>query len=450
MKFRSGLRTKFKFDLISRAVLAGIIPLLALTRAWAAEPPGTAHVFDVRHYGAKGDGETLDTAAIQKALDECGIAGSGTVRFPKGTYLSKPVYLHSRTTLQLEAGAILQATDKRGDFLNPGKTNSFNAFLSGTNLANIVILGPGVIDGAGARWWGPAEAARRRTPGYVLPRPRMISLTGCDNVRVQDVVLRNSPLTHLALTACQNVVISNITVRTPSGAANTDAIDPINCRKVLITRCRIDTGDDNISIKSEGVIPGRPFASEDITVTDCLFLHGHGMSVGAATVGGVRNVTVQNCRFENTENGIRVKSLRGRGGMVENIRFSDITMSNVNPAITFTCYYLTNSAGDPVPRFPPEHDAPQAVHETTPVFRNICVSNLTATCQNSAGVMIGLPESPISNVVLENVSIRAATTGLAIRNAKDVQFKHVTVVNGQGPPFLLENAQVESLNAGDD
>ena len=447
MKLRSHGRAKYQSNLIIPTALTLIFALLTVVSGRAAEPPAVTRVFDVRHFGATGDGRTLDTSAIQQALDECGSAGGGIVRFPAGTYLSKPVFLHSRTTVQLEAEAVLQATDKRADFLIPGKTNSFIAFLNGTNLHDVAIIGPGAIDGAGAPWWGPAEAARRRTPGYVLPRPRMISLTQCVNVRVQDVLLRNSPLTHLALTACENVVISNITVRTPSGAANTDAIDPISCKKVLITHCCTDTGDDNISIKSDGVIPGRAFASEDITVTDCLFLHGHGMSIGAATVGGVRNVTVRNCRFQDTENGIRVKSQRGRGGIVENVRFSDITMSNVNPAITFTCYYMTNSAGDLVPRFPPEHDAPQPVQETTPVFRNIHVRNLTATSQSSAGIMIGLPESPISNVVLENVNIQAATTGLSIRNARDLRFRQVTVVNGQGPPFVLENAQVDGLKA---
>ncbi len=420
---------------------------LTMVSGWTAESPASAGVFDVRQFGAKGDGRTLDTSAIQKALDECGTAGGGAVRFPAGTYLSQPIFLHSGTTLQLEAGAILQATDERADFVNPKKTNAFIAFVNGTNLHNLAVIGPGVIDGAGKPWWGPAEAARRRTPGYVLPRPIMIALDHCNNVRVQDVTLQNSPLTHLALKACEQVVVSNVTVQTPAGAANTDAIDPINCKDVLISRCRINAGDDNISIKSEGAMPGRPFASEDITVTDCIFLHGHGMSIGGATVGGVRNVTVRNCTFADTENGIRIKSLRGRGGTVENIRFSDITMKNVNPAITFTCYYMTNSAGDPVQRFAPPNDPAQPVNETTPVFRNISVSNLTATCQKSAGVIIGLPESPIANVVLENVSIRAVTAGLSIRNARGIRFKNVTVVNQHGPPFILENAQVEGLKA---
>ena len=319
--------------------------------------------------------------------------------------------------------------------------------MNGKNLRDIAIVGRGTIDGAGARWWGPAEEARRKTPGYVLPRPNMIVLTGCKNVRVQDVTLQNSPFTHLAPTAYEDVVVGNVTVKAPSGAANTDAIDPIGCRNVLITRCRMDVGDDNISIKSNGAIPGRAFASEDITVTDCIFLHGHGLSIGAATVGGVRNVTVRNCTFEDTENGIRIKSRRGRGGTVENIRVSDITMKNVDPAITLTCYYMNNSARDAVERSAPQKDPAQPVNETTPIFRNIRISNLTATCRRSAGIIIGLPESPISDVVLENVSITAATTGLSVKNAKGIQFKNVTVTNKEGPPFIVENAQVEGLKA---
>ncbi|MGD0651820.1 MAG: glycoside hydrolase family 28 protein [Verrucomicrobiia bacterium] len=421
---------------------------LAIVTGWTAESPASAagrsaRVFDVRQFGAKGDGKTLDTAAIQKALDECGNAGGGIVRFAAGTYLSKPIFLHSQMTLQLDAGAVLQATDERADFVNPEKTNSFIAFVNGKNLHDVAIIGSGTIDGAGTRWWGPAEEARRKTPGYVLPRPTMIVLTNCKNVRVQDVTLQNSPTTHLAPTACEDVVISNVTVKAPSGAANTDGINPIGCKNVLITRCRIDTGDDNISIKSNRAIPGRAFASEDITVTDCVFLHGHGMSIGSATVGGVRNVTVRNCTFENTENGIRIKSQRGRGGTVENISVSDITMKNVDPAITLTCYYMNNSARDPVERSAPKNDPAQPINETTPIFRSIRISNLTATCQRSAGMIIGLPESAISDVVLENVHITAATTGLSVKNAKGIQFKNVTVANKEGPPFIVENAQVE-------
>jgi len=441
------IQNNLKLNPVSLSLL---MSLMLPTMGWTAESLASAQVFDVRHFGAKGDGKTLDTPAIQKALDECGNAGGGIVQLPAGTYLSQPIFLRSQTTLQLDAGAVLQATDQRADFANPEKTNSFIAFVNGKNLRDVAIVGRGTIDGAGARWWGPAEEARRKTPGYVLPRPTMIVLTGCRNVRVQDVTLQNSPLTHLAPTACEDVLVSNVTVKAPSGAANTDAIDPIGCKNVLITRCRMDVGDDNISIKSNGAIPGRAFASEDITVTDCVFLHGHGMSIGAATVGGVRNATVRNCTFEDTENGIRIKSRRGRGGTVENIRVSDITMKNVDPAITLTCYYMNNSARDVVERSAPKDDPAQPVNETTPIFRNIRISNLTATCRRSAGIIIGLPESPISDVVLENVSITAATTGLSVKNARGIQFKNVTVTNKEGPPFTVENAQVEGLKGASD
>ena len=114
----------------------------AAVMGWTAESPSSAAVFDVRQFGAKGDGRTLDTSAIQEALDECGTAGGGAVRFPAGTYLSQPIFLHSGTTLQLEAGAILQATAERADYVNPAKTNGFIAFVNGTNLHNLAVIGP--------------------------------------------------------------------------------------------------------------------------------------------------------------------------------------------------------------------------------------------------------------------------------------------------------------------
>ena len=181
---------------------------------------------------------------------------------------------------------------------------------------------------------------------------------------------------------------------------------------MLITKCDIDVGDDNVAIKSGKKVEGREFACEDITVTDCIFRHGHGMSIGSEVVGGVRNVTVRNCTFEGTENGLRIKSRRGKGGIVENISYSNITMKNVDPAITLTTYYMYSSAGDPSQPSAPKDGGAQPVNDTTPIYRNIRISNLKATCTKSAGTILGLPESHISDVVLENVEITAATTRL--------------------------------------
>jgi polygalacturonase len=404
-------------------------------------------VFDVRAFGAKGDGETLDTAAIQKALDECGSSGGGTVEFSSGTYLSKPIVLRSSTTMKLDTGAILKATDEREDFVNPERTNSFIPFVGGKDIHDVAIVGPGTIDGSGGKWWPSAEAARRKTPGYTQPRPRLVVITGCKHLAVRDVTLQNGPCMHLDPTDCEDVIISNVTIQAPAHSPNTDAIDPTDCRNVLITKCRLDVGDDDVAIKSDHKVASREFACENITVTDCTFLHGHGMSIGSAVRGGVHDVVVKNCTFQDTENGLRIKSDRRRGGLVENIHFSDITMNNVDPAITLTCYYMNNSSGDPVPRPPPVVDAAQTKSEHTPVFRNIYFNNVRATCQKSAGIIIGLPESAISNVFLENVEITAPTTGLSVKNAKGIQFKNAQITCKEGLPVVVENAQVEGLDA---
>jgi polygalacturonase len=435
------------------AALAGFIWLCAgLSGLQAAdstspETDNGSKVFDVRQYGAVGDGKALDTDAIQRALDECGKSG-GVVRFGPGTYLSKPVYVHSHTTIQLDAGAVLQATDEPDDFHSPtGNSAIFLALVNGKDLTDVAITGAGTIDGAGARWWVPAEAARRKTPGLSTPRPRLILLTRCKNLRVQDVTLQNSPSFHLVPVECENVVISNVTIKAPANSPNTDAIDPSICRDVLITGCHIDVGDDNVAIKSGKAVPGRAFACENITVTDCVFLHGHGMSIGSETTGGVSNVLVRNCTFENTENGIRIKSQRGKGGIVEDIRYENITMRNVNPAITFTCYYMNSSAGDPAQAAP--KDGATSGYRT-PIYRDIHIKNLTATCTKSAGTINGLPDSPILDVLLENVQITAAGAGLQVRNAKGIRLQNVQITAASGPPLVEENAQVEGAESLND
>ena len=430
---------KLKLALVIGFVVAGI----CVNTAMAEGTP--AKVFNVKDAGAKGDGKTLDTEAIQKALDDCAKAGGGTVLFPAGTYLSKPIVLKaSSMTVQLDAGVTLLATDDPADFAG-SKSNSFIPFVSGKNLHDVTFTGAGIIDGSGAKWWIPAEAARQKTPGYTLPRPNLVVLTGCTNLRLENITLQNSPKFHLVPTDCDGVIISNVTILAPATAANTDAIDPSACRNVLITKCRIDTGDDNVAIKAGRAIEGRPFASENITITDCTCLHGHGISIGSETAGGVRNVTVKNCTFENTQYGLRIKSQRGRGGIVENITYSDITMKNVDPAITLSSYYIFNTNGYTTVKSEPKEDKAEPMTATTPVYRNIHFHNITATCVKDAGIIIGLSESPITDVTLENVQIAAATTGLKIKNAKGIQFKNVQITAKDGPPVIMDHAEVTGL-----
>ncbi len=409
----------------------------------------SARVFNVLDYGAKPDGATLDTAAIQKALDDCGSAGGGTVEFPAGIYLSQPIVLRGSTTFQLDPGATLVAVTNQSDFMKtPGDwlkargNGEFVPFISGRNLKDVTFTGGGTIDGNGHAWWGEAEKARQRVAGYTLPRPDLVRLQRCKNVVMANITLRNSPKYHFVPDECEGVLVSNVTILAPEHAANTDAIDPSDSRDVLITRCRIDTGDDNVAIKAGHKMAGREFASEDITISDCLFLHGHGMSIGGETVGGVGNVIVTNCVFDGTENGLRIKSDRGKGGLVENIVFEDIRMTNVDPAVTFTCYYMANSAKDRVQKSAPESDTVQPMTGRTPIFRDIYIRNVTATCQRAAGMIVGLPESSISNVVFENVKI-SAVTGMKIENAKGIRFKNSVVTVGEGEPFITKNAEVD-------
>ncbi|MFA5293358.1 MAG: glycosyl hydrolase family 28 protein [Phycisphaerae bacterium] len=396
-----------------------------------------AKILDIRNFGAKGDGKTLDTEAIQKAIDECGKAGSGTVRLTAGTYLSKPVFLRSNITLQLDEGAILKATDDPNDFVNTENKSSNDPleFVNGNNLTNITISGKGTIDGSGARWWEPVRAAKKAKQPETGKRPRLVVLNNCVGVRIKDVTLTNSPSFHIIPRNCEDVEIARVTITAPDDSPNTDAIDPSASRYVTITDCVIDTGDDNIVMKS-----GRPdlahpnAACQYINVTGCNFFHGHGMSIGSETIGGVQNMTVKNCTFENTESGLRIKSTRGKGGIVENITYSDLTMKNVKTPINITAYY---------PKIPKE-DTAQPVTDSTPKYSKIKISNLTATSPKSAGIIVGLPEWPITDVVLENVHI-TAPKGLTIRNAK-VTLKNVKIETQEGPPFILESgAVVEGL-----
>jgi polygalacturonase len=414
--------------------IAATVALVLLTfccrHALAEGPRG--RVFNVREHGARGDGKSLDTAAIQRALDACGKAGGGMVQFPPGTYLSQPLVIRTKTTVMLEKGATLRATDDPADYKREDNPNAFTAFLSGKDLEDVTIAGAGVIDGAGKRWWVPAEAARQKKAGYTLPRPNLIVLTRVKNLVIRDITLQNSPKFHLVPTECNGVTISGITILAPERSPNTDGIDPTICRNVRITGCTIDCGDDNVAIKSGKKAQGREFACEDIVVTDCTFKHGHGMSIGSETAGGVRNVVVKNCTFEDTDNGIRIKSDRGRGGRIENIVYENLKMTNVRGAITITCYY---------PKVPANDEA-KRVTETTPSYGKIVIRNLRGNSTKEAGVIVGLPESPIEGVVLENISIEAAKTGLEIRNARRVTLKNVKIEPRSGDPYIVRDADV--------
>lgn len=390
-------------------------------------------VYNVRDRGAEGDGVTLDTDAVQKAFDECDKAGGGTVLLPAGTYLCKPLSIGTDTTLRLEKGATLKATDDPADYARTDKPGQFNHFLTGKDLEHVTIEGEGIIDGSGQKWWIEAEEARQKKSGYTLPRPNLIVLTRVKDLTVRGVTIQNAPKFHFVPTECENVVVEDAKFFAPERAPNTDAIDPSMCRNVIIRRCLIDVGDDNVAVKSGDTHPDREFAAETLLVEDCTIKHGHGISIGSEVVGGVKDLVVRNCTFEGTDNGIRIKTDRKKGGPVTNMLYENITMKDVAGAITITCYY---------PKIPPVEE-PKPVTKTTPAYSNITIRNLTATSTKDAGFIVGLPESPIKNVLLENVKITSDRAGLEIRHVEGIKLENVEIIPAKGEPLIVNDAEMD-------
>jgi len=378
--------------------------------------------------GAWADGIHKDTKAIQACLDSINNAGGGTIVFSKGKYLTAPLTLRSTNnlTVQIDSGATILASVDTIDYYTPGAdttkplTSVLN-FISASGFQNLTIQGPGTIDGQGARWW----------PNPNGPRPRLLQLAKGIHLAVKDVTLTNSPMFHLCPNTCYDVVVDHITILAPSTSPNTDGIDPGICHHVRITNCTIDNGDDNIAIGASSSSPGWSAASTDIIIKHNTFLHGHGVSIGSYTTGGVDTMLVDSCTFNGTTNGIRIKSDRGRGGNVRNITYSNLTMTNVRYPIYFTAYYSG---------VPAQTDPPQTINSETPYFHDLSVINLNSanTASNSvAGIIMGLPEQPQTNIQLQNVTI-SAYKGIETRWATvtDPDTNLITVKSG--PRFIYE------------
>jgi polygalacturonase len=401
------------------ALLAGIaaIPAFALDPAAACDPA---------KHGAKGDGVSKDTAAIQAAIDACESQGGGTVRLIAGTYLSAPIVLRSNITLQLDRGATLLGSPDHADYsaMTMFHLPDLQPLVSATNAAHVAITGDGVIDGNGESWWQMARSIRDAgILGTGHPRPKLVIFDHCKHVRVEGVTIQNSPMWQLVPYYSDDVVIRNIKVFAPPRSPNTDAIDPFSSSHVVIDHVTADVGDDDVAIKSGPInSPGPDDPSRDITITDCTFLHGHGLSIGSEIAGGAQNITAERIHFDGTDNGIRIKANRDRGNDVGHLVFRDIEMKNVKNALIISEYY---------PKvLPPDGEAAQAITRLTPHFHDIVLENVAATGITTAGAIVGLPESPVIGVVMRNVKI-AAQHGLTIGYA-EVTGTGVTIEAGDG------------------
>jgi polygalacturonase len=412
-----------------------------ITAVWLGvclAPALRAERVDMRGAGAKPDGITLNTAQIEAVIAKLHQGGGGTLFFPAGVYLTGPIRLQSNITLELEAGATLRFSDRFDDYLpfremryEGVMMRSFAPLIHAVDAENITIKGEGVLDGQGKAWWTEfyrvivdlKERGLRNVNPYQAMwdsandtaalyaetnadyagtlrrrffRPPFIQPVRCRNVRIEGVTIVNSPFWTVNPEFCDRVTVRGVTIVNPP-SPNTDGINPESCRNVHISDCHISVGDDCITIKSGRDLQGRRLgvACENITVTNCTMLSGHGgVVIGSEMSGGVRKVTITNCVFDGTDRGIRLKSTRGRGGTVEAIRVSNIVMSGIRKeAIVLDLQYSAMPA--------------EEAGERTPVFRDIRISGVTGTDVDTPVVIRGLAESPVTDITLNDVHIES-------------------------------------------
>jgi polygalacturonase len=420
---------------ILAVLVAHPIPSAAAERSAIPLPAIPDRTVTITDHGAVPDGKTLATEALKKALDAVQKAGGGTVRVPPGNFLTSPFALASKVNLHLDKGATLLLVNDIESY--PKEDRRYTDWITARGCTDVAITGEGTLDGQGQPWWDRYRKRDGVAPTGLPHRPHMIRLSGCTRVLVQGVTLTNSPNFHLVPADCEDVTIERVTIKAPADAPNTDGIDPSGWN-FRIAGCTIDTGDDNIALKPhKSGKPGRA-ACENFLIEDCTFLHGHGLSVGGQTPGGLRNLLVRNCTFEGTTAGIRLKAARGEGGLVEDCTYEHIRMKNVKVPIYITSYY---------PSLPKEveKDPPQPVGPTTPIWRSIRISDVTVTDCPEAGRIVGLPEMPVSGVVLADVRIESSK-GLRIVNARKVEFAKSSIAAGSGPALILHGAEVSGLD----
>jgi polygalacturonase len=444
-----------------------------------------AYTVNLKKFGAVGDGVTLNTKAFEKAIAALTKKGGGHLVVPQGVWFTGPIVLQSNIDLHLEAGAVIQFSGDEA--LYPVIKTSFEGLdtrrcqspLSANGAENISITGKGVIDGNG-QFWRPVKKGKmtegqwkevlerpggvESKKGYWVPnqayadaeksanmnvpkastdaewnaikrflRPVMVSLVNCKNVLLQGVIFQNSPAWNLHPLMCENIILDDVLARNPSYAQNGDALDLESCKNALIVNSKFDAGDDGICIKSgkdkDGRLRGRP--CENVVVDGCTVFAGHGgFVVGSEMSGGVKNILVANCQFLGTDVGLRFKSTRGRGGIVENIFIDNVAMTDIKTdAITFNMYYGGKSVAEMLADGDnPDNVTKMPVTEETPIFRNIDIKNIVCNGAGRAMEFNGLPEMPINGIRLLNINIIAKSDAV-FNNCQNIKQRnvHITV-----------------------
>lgn len=444
--------------------------------------------------GAVPDGFTLNTQAIQATIDKLAARGGGKVVVPAGLWLTGPIVLKSNINLFLEAGATLLFTADKSQYpLVEGNWEGLPQMrnqspISATHATNIAITGKGIIDGNGDGWravksdkltasqwkklvesggvlgedkksWYPSEAFMKASkgpanPGQILPgrdkayyesikdflRPNMVLLTSCNKVLLEGVTFQNSAAWCLHPLMCENLTVRNVFVKNPWYAQNGDGIDAESCKNVLIENSTFDVGDDALCMKSGRDEAGRKrgMPTANVIIRGCTVYASHGgFVIGSEMSGGAKNMYISNCTFIGTDIGLRFKTTRGRGGVVENIFIKDIYMKNIAAeAILFDMYYM---AKDPVALVGEKRELPRVefkpVDETTPQFKNFHISNVYCNGAEKGIFLRGVPEMHVKDIVLENMVLQA-DKGIDIQEASNIVFKNIKVISKKTNPVI--------------
>lgn len=409
---------------------------------------------DIRDYGAVGNGVTTNTKAFAKAITACAKKGGGRVLVPAGIWLTGPIHLKSKIELHIQEGAELRFSDKFSDYLPVVFTRweglecyNYSPLIYAKDCTNIAITGTGKLDGQGQRWWqwkaiqkpGAIRLYNMACKGVPVKkrvlgtekdalRPSFIEAVNCKNVLIEDITIGSGPMWTLHPVYCDNVLIRKVNIITRG--VNNDGLIIDSTRNVLVEHCYFDTGDDCVVLKSglneDGWRVGRP--TEKVIVRYCATKQGHGgVTIGSEMSGDVRDIFVHDCEFNGTANGIRVKSMRGRGGVVENVWVQNVKMGRISrAALTFSTFYKLSTL-KPSTRKPP-------------IFRNFHLKNISCDYASRAAKIIGLPEQPLENFTLENISIDSHW-GLECINSKGIKLTGVKISPIKAPVMFVKNSQ---------
>lgn len=425
---------------------------------------------NVKDFGARGDKVHDDTVCIQAAILSC--PKNSRVYLPKGVYKVSSLFLKSDMTLDFGDGAVLSAWTEREKFpILPGLVESydeteeynlgtwegnplemFGSILTGIHVKNVVITGQGVMDGNAGfdNWW--KNDGREKTGGAF--RPRMIFLNHCENVTVQGLTIQNSPAWNLHPYFSNNTRWIDMKVFNPKVSPNTDGMDPESVNGLEVVGVEFSLGDDCIAIKSGKYYMGHKYktASQNIEIRQCYMRHGHGsVTLGSEMAAGVKNMTVRDCIFEDTDRGLRVKTRRGRGNdaVIDNILFENIKMEGVLTPFVVNSYYWCCDPDGHSEYVRTKEALP--VDERTPFVKKLTFRNIEAhNCHVAASFIYGLPEAKIEEVIFENVHVDFAKEpvaeypammadiepctrkGIYINNVACLTMKNVTVEGADG------------------